>query len=231
MNRAFQIVTASVPTILRGGLGMTVGTLGPRPAEPIVLYEFEGCPFCRRVREAATMLDLEVQIRPCPKRGRRFRDVVQSLGGKLQFPYMVDPNSGKSLYESGRIVDELFARYGSGNAPVMLRGGRLSTVAVALSGVGRGGAGAFVRASTSPESPLELFSFEASPFCRLVRETLCELEIPYLLHNVAKGSPRREAFIARAGKMQVPYLIDPNTGIEMFESAAIIEYLNTTYSA
>jgi glutathione S-transferase len=29
---------------------------------------------------------------------------------------------------------------------------------------------------------------------------------------------------------QVPYLIDPNTGVEMFESAEIVEYLEKTYS-
>lgn len=30
---------------------------------------------------------------------------------------------------------------------------------------------------------------------------------------------------------QVPYLQDPNTGIEMFESAEIVEYLRATYAA
>ena len=49
-------------------------------------------------------------------------------------------------------------------------------------------------------------------------------------------SPRREqagrqALIARAGKMMVPYLADPNTGREMFESAEIRQYLNDTYGA
>lgn len=31
--------------------------------------------------------------------------------------------------------------------------------------------------------------------------------------------------------LQVPYLEDPNTGVEMFESAEIIEYLKQTYAA
>jgi glutathione S-transferase len=75
-----------------------------------------------------------------------------------------------------------------------------------------------------------LYGFEASPFCRLVREALCELELPYLLHNVAKGSPKREAFVSRSGKMQVPYLIDRNRGVEMFESAEILDYLDATYA-
>ncbi len=49
------------------------------------------------------------------------------------------------------------------------------------------------------------------------------------MHNVAKGSPRREDFVARSGKLMVPYLIDPNTGTEMFESADIETYLRQTY--
>ena len=225
-----KVASASVTTLVRGGLGLSVGHLGPRPALPIELYEFEGCPFCRKVRETLSILDLEASIRPCPKRGNRFRDELVRIAGKAQFPYMIDPNRGRSMYESSSIVEHLFTEYGAGPIPIGLRGGGLATAAVVLSGVGRGAAGSFVRASRAPKVPLELYSFEASPFCRLVRETLCELELPYLLHNVAKGSPRRDAFVARSGKMQVPYLVDPNEGIEMFESADIIDYLNETYA-
>ena len=77
--------------------------------------------------------------------------------------------------------------------------------------------------------PLELWSFESSPYCRMTRAMLTELELPYLLHNVGRKSPRRAAFIARSGKMQVPWLSDPNTGTELFESKAIIDYLDQTY--
>jgi len=57
------------------------------------------------------------------------------------------------------------------------------------------------------------------------------LEIPYVLHNVAKNSPSRDAFVALSGKMQVPYLVDPNGGVAMFESADIVDYLDATYGA
>jgi len=30
--------------------------------------------------------------------------------------------------------------------------------------------------------------------------------------------------------MRVPYLIDPNTGVQMFESAEIVAYLDRTYA-
>ena len=227
---AFDVVTASVTTLLRGGLGMRVGSPGPRPEQPLELYEFEGCPFCRRVRETLSVLDLEAIVHPCPKGGHRFRDSVIERGGKAQFPYLVDPNTGKALYESGDIVDYLFQTYGGGAPPLALSGHPLSTLLVVGSGLGRGSAGTFVRASRAPDVPLELYSFEASPFCRLVRERLCELELPYRLHNVAKGSPSRAAFVARSGKMQVPYLVDPNTGVALFESADIVEYLMETYA-
>ena len=39
----------------------------------------------------------------------------------------------------------------------------------------------------------------------------------------------REKMKKRAGRVQVPYLIDPNTGTALFESAEIQRYLRTTY--
>jgi len=40
------------------------------------------------------------------------RPEVQARGGKQQFPYLVDPNSGRTLYESADIIDYLRASYG-----------------------------------------------------------------------------------------------------------------------
>ena len=75
---------------------------------------------------------------------------------------------------------------------------------------------------------LQFFGVHLSTLVRAPK--LCALEIPYLLHNVAKGSPSRDAFVERSGKMMVPYLVDPNTGKEMFESADIVSYLERTYA-
>jgi glutathione S-transferase len=208
---------------------MSVGSLGPRPKRSLELYEFENCPFCRKVREALTMLDLEAMIYPCPRDGKRFRPVVEKTGGKLQFPYLVDPNEGVAMYESDDIVDHLYKTYGDGGRPLSLRLGPLGDLGSVLASGMRPFMGLSAVPSKAPRRPLELWSFEASPFCRLAREALCSLEIPYLLHNVGKGSPRREAFVERSGKMMVPYLADPNTGEEMFESADIVAYLYRTY--
>jgi hypothetical protein len=51
--------------------------------------EFEGCPFCRKVREAVSYLDLDVLFLPTPKDGPTYRPKAIELGGKKQFPYMV----------------------------------------------------------------------------------------------------------------------------------------------
>lgn len=223
-----EIGTSALSTLARLGSGIWVGPLGTRPGQPLELYEFEACPFCRKVREALTMLDLEVMVYPCPKGGTRYRTVVQNLGGTLQFPYLVDPNTGQALYESSEIIRYLYQTYGDGQVPLALDN-PLVMVSSALATAVRMGQGQNVRSSRAPAQPLMLWSFESSPYCRLVRETLCELELPYLLHNIGKDSPGRPAFVERAGRMMVPYLVDPNTQTALFESADIRAYLLRTY--
>jgi glutathione S-transferase len=228
MQRMLDVSSSIAATLVRGAQGMRVRKLGRRPAEPVVLYEFESCPFCRKVREALTALDLEADVRPCPKGGRRFRPELVARGGKAQFPYLVDPNTGNEMYESDEIVRYLFAEYGDGSPPAVLLGGWAAFTG-SLASAFRLGAGTNAEPSRAPARPLELWSFEASPFCRIVREKLCALELPYRLYNVGKGSPGREAFVQRSGKMQVPYLHDPNTGAALFESDEIVAYLDRTY--
>lgn len=230
MGRAFDVSTALAVTLLRGAAGLSVKAVGHRPEKPLELYDYEGCPYCRKVREVLSALDLEAMIYPCPKGGKRFRGRVRELGGKEQFPFLVDPNTQSSLYESEVIIRHLAKHYGLGEIPFMQTLGPVNSALSVVSGYARGARGSAVRPSRPPNQPLELYSFEASPYCRLVREVLSELEIPYLLHNVAKKSPSREAFVAKSGKMMVPYLVDPNTGSAMFESADIIRYLEKSYA-
>ena len=228
--RSYDVASSLLASILRIGTGMEVAGAGARPEKMLELYEFEGCPYCRKVREALSILDLDAMIYPCPQNGPRFRPQVLERAGKLQFPYFVDPNTGREMYESDIIVGYLFANYGDSNIPWALSTPLLTDVSSFLASAARPTAGRRYRKADAPVQPLELWSFEASPFCRLVRERLCELEIPYVLHNVAKGSSKRKDFIARSGKMMVPWLFDPNTGKEMFESADICAYLDATYA-
>jgi glutathione S-transferase len=228
--RAFDVATSFAATIIRGANAISVGPLGPRPERRLRLYEFEGCPFCRKVREALTILDLEAEIYPCPQGGPRYRPWVVDNGGKAMFPYLVDPNTERAMYESDDILRYLWDTYGKSDIPWGLAVPVATDLTSMLASAVRISGGRYYRASRAPEQMLELWSFEGSPFCRLVRERLCELELPYVLHNVAKGSPRRDEFVARSGRMMVPWLRDPNTGVEMFESADINDYLDRTYA-
>lgn len=47
-----------------------------------------------KVREAVSILDLDVMFYPCPAGGPTWRENVKQKGGKASFPYMVDPNTG-----------------------------------------------------------------------------------------------------------------------------------------
>jgi len=229
MNRTLDVATSLAASVARLGSGLRAAHLGERPDKLLELYDFEACPFCRKVREALSILDLEAMIYPCPRGGIRFRPRVAELGGKQQFPYLVDPNTGVSMYESSDIVSYLFRVYGDGVVPLSLRLGPITNASAIAASALRPGFGAFAQSSREVDRPLELWSFEASPFCRIVREVLSSLELPYRLRNVAKASPSRQAFLARSGRMMVPFLHDPNTGVDMFESADIVDYLRRTY--
>ncbi|GAA0186429.1 oxidoreductase [Lithospermum erythrorhizon] len=204
--------------------------LGPRPVQPIEIYEFESCPFCRKVREIVAVLDLDVLFYPCPRNGPNFRSKVAAMGGKKQFPYMVDPNTGVSMYESDDIIKYLVQKYGDGNVPVSLSLGLLTTLTEGFAMIGRMGKGSLYTPAKLPPKPLEIWAYEGSPFCKVVREVLVELELPHIQHSCARGSPKRQAIYQKLGHFQVPYLEDPNTGVQMFESAEIVEYLQSTYA-
>ncbi|GAB4856387.1 hypothetical protein Ancab_014307 [Ancistrocladus abbreviatus] len=205
--------------------------LGTRPEKPIEIYEFESCPFCRKqVREVVAVLDLDVLFYPCPRNGPNFRPKVAQMGGKQQFPYMVDPNTGVALYESDEIIKYLVDKYGDGKVPLLLSLGLLTTLTEGFAMIGRMGKGTSYTAAKLPPKPLELWAYEPSPFCKVVREVLVELELPHILHSCARGSPKRQDVFARVGHFQVPYLEDPNTGVKMFESADIVDYLRATYA-
>ena len=250
MSNTLDVLNSTLTSTLRLWRGTNACGSAQQPVKHLQLYEFEACPFCRLVREALTELDLDALIYPTPHGGKRFRPKVEKLGGKQQFPFLVDPNSGESMYESAEIIDYLYQRYGGRPAPTRLLR-PLDVSSSVLASIPRFRAGSQARPARAPKRPLELFSFESSPYSRRVRELLCELELPYLLRSTGKarwqdlgppiiratlfpGMPvagrTRTELLRRAGKVQVPYLVDPNTGTAMFESAAIRDYLLATYA-
>jgi glutaredoxin len=85
-------------------------------------------------------------------------------------------------------------------------------------------------AAIKPEQTLQLYDIENCPYCRLVREALTELDLDAEIYPCPKSGERyRPELIARGGAAQFPYLVDPNTGVEMYESLDIVDYLFGTY--
>jgi glutathione S-transferase len=229
-ERLLDVTTATAASAARPNFGNVHYPRAKVPEQPLEIYEFEVCPYCRIAREAMSALSLDPIVYPCPKGGSLFREKVKREGGRYQFPYLVDPNTGVSMYESADIVEYLFREYGDGRAPWFLKQRAFAVSTSMLASAFRPTRGRHAVRSRQPEKLLELYSYEGSPFCRIAREALCELELPHRLHNVPRRSPDRDGFVAISGKMQVPYLLDPNTGIQMFESGDIRRYLYETYA-
>ena len=229
-------LTSFAATAVRLGRGVypRVTAAGrPDPPKLLELYDFEGCPFCRKVREVLCELDLDYLEHPVARGSPRRAELVKR-GGKMQAPYLVDPNTRTEMYESDDIIAYLNATYGAGaragwRLPVPRVLDDADSILASAVRLGRG-----ARCRTTRElsgiMPLVLYNMEGSPYCRKVREALSELDLEHVVRNVPKGSPKRAALVERGGKMQVPYLIDPNTDRAVYESDDIVAYLEAEYA-
>ena len=217
-----------------------------------ILYDVENDMDCRLVRERISELDLIVKtVVPAAPNSRVFVDPSYefALPEGSEIPRLV-LEDGKTLAGSEDILaylDETFAVEGAGSssnndesdAKQQIIDAALK-VASYLPGLLRAGRGQQVCSAASassklpvprPTKSLILYSYEGNQFCRLVREVLTELDLPYELRSAGKSSPRREQMAQMTGgSSQCPYLIDENTDTAMFESADIIRYLYKTYA-
>lgn len=252
---------AAASMLLRGGRG-NMGTPTPiLPKKMLVLYEHEACPYSRRVREVMTHLNLDYESRPSPHTGHVYRDELKELAGKAQVPFLVDDNTDDKIIDSQKIIDHLFKHYSKdGKTPEKYQApegdnATLLNKSASVVSMMRGVKAEHPKKNQDrgrPDEPLHLYGFEASPFCRMVREKLSELEVGYINHNVAReqiedigvfgvrlnlgdyqpikgGKRERIMNEVMDGKLQFPYLVDPNTDTKMFESKDIIDYLEDTY--
>lgn len=229
LDQARNFGSSLLASAIRLGSGTVVRGIGPRPSDALILYEVEWCPYSRLVREALSELDLDALIKPCP-RGEQAHHAELAQLGSSKIPYLVDRSAGVQLGDSARIIEHLFARYGDGS-PVPLRyRGVLAESSSKLASAVRGGELGYERPALRPELTLELWNYEGSPYCRLVRERLARLGIAYVSRNLARNSPRRAEFRTRYGILQFPRLYDANTRIGLFETEAIVSYLATHYA-
>ena len=259
VNHHIKVAQALASAITEGGRGANGTPFPLQPEKPLKLYEFEGSPFCRRVREVLTTLNLDYEAYPCPKGGTKYRKLVEQLGGKQKFPFFIDENTGEQLYESKAIIQHLFKNYGkSGKTPKKYSHYPNLPYAALAGTIINGARGVWVNKKIinreAPKALLELWGFESSPYTRVVRATLSELEIPFKFHNVAKErwqdqglailrlkpgkyepltGGKREQVVKVMNRpkqdIQVPYLVDPNTNTKLFESKDIVNYLNHQY--
>jgi glutathione S-transferase len=250
MLKVLDLTTSVIASSLRYWRGTSASRTVELPAKPFRLFDREGDADCRNVREALTELNLDAIIMPCPKGGNRFAPQLLEASGADKIPFMVDENTGERLGGADTIIQYLYQQYRQTKAPEKYATTTLSQVSNLLASLIRFQAGTYVRRSRPAEEPLKLYSFESSPYSRLVREMLCELELPYLLINLGKQqladmgpanfhmtlkpyhplpNTKRDEFFKVHGNVQVPYLEDPNTGAAMFESQDIVAYLKKTY--
>ena len=81
-----------------------------KPDQLLELYQFEGCPFCSKVRSKLTDLQIDFIARTIDPDGERQR--VKDISGQTGVPVLKDPNTDTVMPESDDIVDYLEEHYG-----------------------------------------------------------------------------------------------------------------------
>ena len=76
---------------------------------------------------------------------------------------------------------------------------------------------------------LTLYIKTGCQYCAKVLAAGKELELEFDEKNIADPAVAEE-LIKRGGKRQVPYLVDPDADVEMYESDAIVDYLHQTFA-
>jgi len=249
-------LTSGLASVCRFTKGVTAAVTSKKQLPRLMqLYDVENDSACRTVRERITELDLDVQkVIPASANSRVFLDksYEYALPADAQIPRLVveDANGKEKVLEgSGNIVSYLDewmiddSKVGEDALKVNLG----KTALNALLGLGslmsnllRLGRGVLVSEAAAcdavdvvprPQQPLILYSYEGNQFCRLVREVLTELDIVYELRSAGKQSKRQEELAKLSGgSTKSPFLIDPNTGVQMGQSADIVQYLYRTYA-
>jgi len=80
-----------------------------QPEEMLEVYQFEGCPFCSKVRSKMTELEIDFIARQVDKEDR---SRVEEISGQTNVPVLVDPNTDTTMPESDDIVEYLEEHYG-----------------------------------------------------------------------------------------------------------------------
>lgn len=77
---------------------------------------------------------------------------------------------------------------------------------------------------------LTLYYKPSCPYCQRVLGEAEEMAINFNLKDISADEAIAEELIAAGGKRQVPYLVDDEKGVSMYESDDIITYLKEHYA-
>ena len=77
---------------------------------------------------------------------------------------------------------------------------------------------------------LELYQIEGCTACQVVRETLDELGLAYVVRPVPVEHARRDRVREISGQTLVPVLVDTERHLVIHESRDIVAYLREHYS-
>jgi glutathione S-transferase len=78
------------------------------PEELLELYQFEGCPYCSKVRKKMSELKIDYVARQVDKQDR---SRVEEVSGQSSVPVLVDPNRDVTMPESDDIVEYVEEHY------------------------------------------------------------------------------------------------------------------------
>jgi glutaredoxin 3 len=76
---------------------------------------------------------------------------------------------------------------------------------------------------------LSLYTKATCPYCHKVIDFAQNNRIALNLKDINFDPSSRQDLVERGGKRQVPYLVDANRQVEMYESDDIVAYLKNNY--
>lgn len=79
-------------------------------SQTLILYTQPGCPFSAKVLLEAAVMGIDLEERNI--KNPSFEEELIARGGKVQTPFLVDEEHGRSMYESDAIMEYLHERFG-----------------------------------------------------------------------------------------------------------------------
>ena len=213
----------------------------PRPSKPLVLYSYEGNQFCRLVREVLTELDLVYELRSAGKKSPRRDEMVEITGGSSQCPYLIDPNTGESMFESKDIIQYLYKTYALWTPPSEILEAASAVVTPSFKPVYKmlapmqvgsynqdklvykndiSNAKAEIEAEVNAD-PVVVYTYSLSPFCSQATELLDNLGVSYneislgmeWIPGLISEPTKRAALGEMTGQTSLPHVFIGGTSI------------------